>query len=220
MSVVHAQQTAPSTEATPALRGDKHYVQDATITPRMLHADVLALVSGEAAPHDHDGTYATSGHTHSTAHDHDAAYAATAHVHDTTHQHDAAYSTVAHTHASYAATVHAHDAAYAALAHVHAPVHTPLGNDTLALALATNTSVRLTVTANRTLTTTVPAAGSTRVVLILTSGASSFTVTFGSGFKPVGTLATGATTARVFALSFISDGTNLYETGRTAAMVA
>jgi hypothetical protein len=57
-------------------------------------------------------------------------------------------------------------------------------------------------------------------VLILTSGASSFTITFGSGFKPTATLATGTTTARVFAVSFISDGTNLYETGRTVAMVA
>lgn len=100
------------------------------------------------------------------------------------------------------------------------PVHTVLANDTLTLALGTNTSVRLTVTANRTLTTTVPAAGSVRTVLILTSGTSSFTITFGSGFKPVGTLATGTTSARVFALSFLSDGTNLYETARTAAMVA
>jgi hypothetical protein len=60
----------------------------------------------------------------------------------------------------------------------------------------------------------------TRVVLILTSGTTSFTITFGTGFKPVGTLATGTTAARIFAISFISDGTNLYETGRTAAMVA
>lgn len=60
----------------------------------------------------------------------------------------------------------------------------------------------------------------TRTVLILTAGSSSFTVTFGSGFKPVGTLATGTTASRVFAISFISDGTNLYETARTAAMVA
>jgi hypothetical protein len=78
----------------------------------------------------------------------------------------------------------------------------------------------LTVTANRTLTTTVPVAGSIRTVLILTAGASSFTVTFGTGFKPTATLATGTVAARVFALSFISDGTNLYETSRTIAMVA
>jgi hypothetical protein len=97
---------------------------------------------------------------------------------------------------------------------------TVLSNDTLAQALATNTNTKLTVTANRTLTTTVPAAGVRCSVLILTSGGSSFTITFGSGFKPTGTLATGTTTGRIFVVNFISDGTNLYEAGRTAAMVA
>ena len=86
--------------------------------------------------------------------------------------------------------------------------------------MATNTTVKVTPTGNATLTTTVPAGGQERVVLILTSGASSFTLTFGSGFKPTGTLATGTVTARVFALTFMSDGTNLYETARTVAMVA
>jgi hypothetical protein len=38
--------------------------------------------------------------------------------------------------------------------------------------------------------------------------------------EPTATLATGTTGARVFVLSFISDGTNLYEAGRTVAMVA
>lgn len=95
-----------------------------------------------------------------------------------------------------------------------------LSNDTLAQALATNYVTKLTVTANRTLTTTVPPAGVRCAVIILTSGGSSFTITFGAGFKPTGTLATGATTGRVFVVNFISDGTNLYEAGRTAAMVA
>lgn len=35
-----------------------------------------------------------------------------------------------------------------------------------------------------------------------------------------GTLATGTVSARVFVIGWVSDGTNLYETGRTAAMVA
>jgi hypothetical protein len=56
--------------------------------------------------------------------------------------------------------------------------------------------------------------------MVLTSGTTSRVITFGSGFKPVGTLATGTTTARVFVVNFISNGTYLYETGRTAAMVA
>ena len=48
-----------------------------------------------------------------------------------------------------------------------APVFTPLANDTLAMALATNNAVQLTVTVNRTLTTTVPAAGHVRHIKIL-----------------------------------------------------
>jgi len=95
-----------------------------------------------------------------------------------------------------------------------------LSNDTLPQALATNINTRITVTAARTLTTTVPAAGVRCSVMVLTSGTSSFVITFGSGFKPVGTLATGTTASRVFVVNFISNGTNLYETGRTAAMVA
>ena len=88
------------------------------------------------------------------------------------------------------------------------------------MAFGTNTSVKVTPTATATYTTTVPAAGSTRVLLILTAGTSSFTITFGTGFKTTATLATGTTAARVFAISFVSDGTNLYETARTVAMVA
>jgi hypothetical protein len=100
------------------------------------------------------------------------------------------------------------------------PVHTNLANGAVAMALATNTSVKVTPTATATYTTTVPVAGSTRVVLILTAGVSSFTITFGTGFKPTATLVTGTTAARVFAISFLSDGSNLYETGRTIAMPA
>lgn len=95
-----------------------------------------------------------------------------------------------------------------------------LPNDTLAQALATNINTKLTVTANRTLTTTVPPAGTRCAVMVLTSGTTSRTITFGTGFKPVGTLATGTTSGRIFVVNFISDGTNLYEAGRTAAMVA
>jgi hypothetical protein len=97
---------------------------------------------------------------------------------------------------------------------------TVLANDTLAQALATNINTKLTVTANRTLTTTVPAAGTRCSVMILTNSTSTWTITFGTGFKPTGTLATGTTTARIFVVNFISDGTNLYEAGRTAAMAA
>jgi hypothetical protein len=99
-------------------------------------------------------------------------------------------------------------------------VHTDLANDTLAQNYAVNSSTKLTVTAARTLTTTVPPAGCTAVTKILTAGTASFVITFGTGFKPVSTLATGTTTNRVFLVHWWSDGVNLYENGRTAAMVA
>lgn len=100
------------------------------------------------------------------------------------------------------------------------PVHTPLANGATAMAFGTNTSVKVTPTANATYTTTVPAAGRTVRLLILTAGTVSFTITFGTGFKTAGTLVTGTTAARIFVVSFISDGVNLYEMGRTVAMVA
>ncbi len=99
-------------------------------------------------------------------------------------------------------------------------VYTVLANDTLAQAKATNSVNKLTVTAARTLTTTVPPAGCGATTIILTSGTTSFVITFGAGFKPTATLATGTVTARVFVVRWISDGTNLYEASRTIAMVA
>jgi hypothetical protein len=95
---------------------------------------------------------------------------------------------------------------------------TVLTAGTTAMALATNINVQVTPNATGTFTTTVPSAGLRCQLLILTSGASSYTITFGTGFRTTGTLATGTTTARYFMLSFISDGTVLVETSRTAAM--
>lgn len=81
-------------------------------------------------------------------------------------------------------------------------------------------AVKVTPNNNHTYTTTVPPSGHTSTIIILTSGTSSYTITFGSGFKTTGTLATGTVSSRVFVLQFISDGTSLYETSRTTAMVA
>lgn len=54
--------------------------------------------------------------------------------------------------------------------------------------------------------------------IITTSGISSYVLTFGTNFVSQGTLATGTTTAKKFVVSFIYDGTNWVEMGRTAAM--
>jgi hypothetical protein len=111
----------------------------------------------------------------------------------------------------------ANDAIEAIETYLLAPF-TVLANGTTAMALAANVNGRVTPTGTATITSTVPAAGIASTIMILTSGASSFTITFGTGFRTTGTLATGTTTARYFMLSFISDGTVLVETSRTAAM--
>jgi hypothetical protein len=104
--------------------------------------------------------------------------------------------------------------------HTHAPTYATLANGTTALALATNSTVKVTPTTTATLTTTVPAAGTHCHVIVLTAGTTTFTLTFGTGFKPTATFVTGTVAARVFVLSWISDGTSLYEVSRTAAMPA
>ena len=93
-----------------------------------------------------------------------------------------------------------------------------VGTNTVAQALATNHVSQVTVSANITLTTTVPPAGTTARVIIVTSGTTSRTVTFGSGFKATTTLVTGTVSARRFVVTFVSDGTQLLETSRTLAI--
>lgn len=94
-----------------------------------------------------------------------------------------------------------------------------LANDTTEIGFADGSQRRLTVTANRTLTTTVPRAGTICTLLVLTSGTTSRTITFGDGFTSEGPLLTGTTGGRVFAVQFRSSGTALVENSRTAAMV-
>lgn len=92
------------------------------------------------------------------------------------------------------------------------------GGSTTAMDLARNRVMELTPNSTRTLTTTVPLPSETRQLIILTSGTTSYTITFGTGFKTTGTLATGTTSARRFVINFVSDGTYLIETSRTTAI--
>lgn len=62
------------------------------------------------------------------------------------------------------------------------------------------------------------AAGQRINLVITTSGTNSYTLTFSGNFKVTGTLATGATSGKVFTVTFVSDGTNLNEVARTTAM--
>lgn len=66
--------------------------------------------------------------------------------------------------------------------------------------------------------TSVPPAGTPVYLIVTTSGTTSYTLTFGTGFKVTTTLATGTTSAKVFVVTFISNGTVLNEVSRTTAM--
>lgn len=61
-------------------------------------------------------------------------------------------------------------------------------------------------------------AGSRVSIVVTTSGTTSYTVTFGTNFKSTGTLSTGTVSGKVFTVSFVFDGINWCETGRTTAM--
>lgn len=54
-------------------------------------------------------------------------------------------------------------------------------------------------------------------IKVLTSGTTSRTLTFSTGFKSTGTLATGTSDAKIFLIRFKSDGTQYCEVSRTAA---
>lgn len=95
---------------------------------------------------------------------------------------------------------------------------TTLAAGTLALAMASKGVVQVTPNATGTFTSTVPPAGTRTTLIVLTSGTTSYTMTFGTGFKTTGTLATGTVSARYFVFMFISDGTNLIECSRTVAI--
>lgn len=102
--------------------------------------------------------------------------------------------------------------------------------DALSAAAAPATSGTMTVTMTSTVVTITPsgdcqfdasggAAGQSCSFVITTSGVTSYTLTFGTNFKATGTLATGNTDAKVFAVSFVcKDGTTWCETSRTGAM--
>lgn len=82
----------------------------------------------------------------------------------------------------------------------------------------TSELITITPTGNTTLNASGGIAGQRVTFVVTTSGVSSFTITFGTNFKSVGTLATGTTNNRTFTVSFVYNGSLWIETGRTAAM--
>lgn len=70
-----------------------------------------------------------------------------------------------------------------------------------------------------TVNATVPAAGTTCYIMVITNSTTACTITFGTGFKTTtGTLATGTVSGKYFVLTYLSDGTQLIELSRTAAI--
>ena len=80
--------------------------------------------------------------------------------------------------------------------------------------------VWVTPTADATYTTAVPADTRDRTVYILTTGTTSRTITFGAGFAAQATLPTGTVANRVWAVTFRTNGTKLYEKCRTTVAYA
>lgn len=87
-----------------------------------------------------------------------------------------------------------------------------------ALNFANNESVYQEPSATKTLTTTVPPAGTTRTLILKQTNTTAKTITFGTGFKTTGTLALGTTANRWFTLIFVSNGTSLIQIARSTAI--
>jgi hypothetical protein len=94
----------------------------------------------------------------------------------------------------------------------------PNGINTANQQLDLYTVVQNIISANITMTTTAAPVGSRANIIIVSSGITSRTVTFGNGFKTTGTLATGTSDGKFFVISFVSDGNFMIETSRTGAM--
>jgi hypothetical protein len=87
----------------------------------------------------------------------------------------------------------------------------------VALAGADGSIFQLTPGEDETLTASGFENGERVFLVVLTSGTTSRTLTFGTGFKSTGTLATGTTSGKYFVLSFVVVNDLLIETSRTTA---
>jgi len=104
------------------------------------------------------------------------------------------------------------------------PTHGGIGTaalspgSTVSVDFSTGTILTLTPAQSETLNATNCTAGEAGTIIVTSSGTSSFTLTFSTNFKTTGTLATGTTSGKVFAISFRCNGTTATEMSRTAAM--
>ena len=88
-----------------------------------------------------------------------------------------------------------------------------------AVALDATTGDIFTVTPTGALTVTASTTPAKRITIkVVTSGTTSYGVTFSTNFKSQGVLNTGTVSGATFIIDFIGDGTAFYEVSRTAAM--
>jgi len=84
--------------------------------------------------------------------------------------------------------------------------------------VATSTVITHTPTQNETINFPVTGAiGQKLFFEVLTSGTTSFTLTFGANVRSQGVLATGIVSGAIFIIAFVFDGTRFVETARTIA---
>jgi len=89
---------------------------------------------------------------------------------------------------------------------------------TVTMDILTGNVFTITPGENETINATNLVANKEITLHVLTSGAVSYNITFGTNFISQGVLATGGTTAKHFIVKFLCDGTNLIEESRTPAM--
>lgn len=101
--------------------------------------------------------------------------------------------------------------------HLPSVVTGTTGIGTAAITIVDRAKYKITPTGNVTYTATGSFGGNCEIIFT-TTGATAWTVTFGSGFKTTGTLSTGTVAGKVFVIAFCGDDTTYYEIARTAAM--
>ena len=95
---------------------------------------------------------------------------------------------------------------------------TALNTTTPVMDLSKGNIFTITPTANATVTATNIKPGAFGLI-VTTSGSTSYTLTFSTGIKTTSsTLATGATTGKIYGITYTSDGTRIIETARTGAL--
>jgi len=100
------------------------------------------------------------------------------------------------------------------------PIVTALGTTgSIVVPMAAADVFTITPTGACTFTTTSFKSGKRITFIILTSGTTSRTLTWSTGFKPLSTLSTGTVTGKYFSLTFICVGSLWIETGARLAAV-